>query len=164
MKIIKGFEGYSIDENGNIYTNKTNRNLKQSINKSGYNVVGLYKNKTNKTVYVHRIVAENYLPNPENKPQVNHINGIKTDNRLQNLEWATCSENTKHSFKIGLSNHSKLNLENRRLARIKLVLDLQTGIFYDSATDAANAKNITTSNLIQRLLGYRPNFTSLKYV
>ena len=63
-------------------------------------MVILSKNSKTKPFTVHRLVATTYLPNPENKPQVNHINGIKHDNRLENLEWNTKSENQRHSRDI----------------------------------------------------------------
>lgn len=73
--------------------------------KVGYHTVHLCKEKRSdiRHVLVHRIVAENFIPNPENKPCINHINGIKTDNRVENLEWCTYSENMTHAFDMGLN-------------------------------------------------------------
>lgn len=161
---IKQYPNYLVSKEGDIINKKTNRKLKFGINKYGYAVVCLYHNKIAKTLNLHRIVAENYINNIYNKAQVNHINGIKTDNRVANLEWVSCSENLKHAFKNGLKSHNQLNLTNRRLSRIKLVLDTQNGIFYESATEAAMSKNINVNTLTQRLRGIKPNFTSLKYV
>lgn len=68
------------------------------LNSKGYYMIRKGKLGTG----VHRVVAEAFLPNPENKEQVNHINGIKVDNRVENLEWVTSSENQKHSYALGL--------------------------------------------------------------
>jgi hypothetical protein len=73
-----------------------------SLNKWGYAGVSLYKNGQGKRFQVHRLVAIAFIENAENKLQVNHKNGVKTDNWVENLEWATPSENLKHAFKIGL--------------------------------------------------------------
>ncbi len=91
-------ENYSISSMGRLVNNKTGRFLKYRI-KRGYSIISLKSGESMKTFFVHRIVAMAFLPNPENKPQVNHKNRIKNDNRLVNLEWCTASYNMRHLFK-----------------------------------------------------------------
>lgn len=93
-----------IDGRERIFKGKV---LKSNLNTYGYPKVVLVYNRSEFTINVHRLVALAFIPNPENKPQVNHINGIKTDNRVENLEWSTNSENQRHARKIGL-NFSRL--------------------------------------------------------
>lgn len=81
--------------------------LKNNLQKTGYLSVGLKINEERKTISVHRLVAMSFIPNPDDKPYVNHINGIKTDNRVENLEWSTAKENTDHGIKSGLINEIK---------------------------------------------------------
>lgn len=84
--------------------------LRQTLSNSGYYFVGLSVNGKLKNPSVHRLIAIAFKPNPENKPDVNHIDGVKTNNLLSNLEWATKSENGIHAFRLGLSVPQKTNL------------------------------------------------------
>lgn len=113
MLKIKDFEDYLIDENGKVYSIRKNKWLKTHINKYGYEKVVLQKNKFRKTLSVHRLVAIAFIPNPNNYPQVNHIDGEKTNNNVSNLEWCTPKHNMNEAVRIGLfESVKKKNREN----------------------------------------------------
>jgi hypothetical protein len=107
---------YKIDERGRVWDEKRERWLVQSIcplptKKPGYVSVGFWlESKKIKRKYVHRLVAAMYVPNPEGKPEVNHKDGVKTNNHFSNLEWVTKSENHYHSHRTGLATVSRVNL------------------------------------------------------
>lgn len=100
MKDIKGYEGlYAVTPEGEVYSYKSKKFLVPRI-RNKYLCVTLCKNGKRKTYYIHRIVSEAYLPNPENLPQVNHKDENKTNNCLQNLEWCSAKYNNNYGTHI----------------------------------------------------------------
>lgn len=103
-KDVVGYEGiYQVSNLGQLKNIKHNRLLTGAINRYGYVSVVLIKDKKVKNTRMHRLIAETFIPNPKNKNQVNHINGIKTDNRVENLEWVSNHENVIHAWENGLT-------------------------------------------------------------
>jgi len=110
IKDILGYEGlYAITDKGEVLslvtTNSRRKGLmKQSPNTADYLRVPLYKNGRQQKFFVHRLVAEAFVPNPSNLPNVNHINARQTDNRAVNLEWVSQKANIQHSRNLGNQN------------------------------------------------------------
>ncbi len=123
--------------------------LKQRFNISGYLVVTLRKNGSIKIPYVHKLVVESFLGNPYNKPEGNHKFGIKWDNRVSELEWATKSENIKHSFEILGKKAQKpfLGKFGKDNPKSKPVFCKTNGTTYESVSHAAKELNMYGSSI-----------------
>ena len=158
MKQIKGFNDYSITKDGQVFSHKTNKFKKPFVFPTGYIGITLSKNAVSKNYYLHRIVADNYISNPNNKPQVNHIDGNKANNSISNLEWVTPKENMKHSLDNGL--RQKYYPQSNPY---KLILDTFTGVFYDNVKEASKYSNYEYRYLRGMLNGNHKNKTSLIY-
>lgn len=109
-KIIEEFPKYLISNKGRIKILSTLEDKKVFVKDDGYITTTLGNGKQNYR-YVHRLVAEAFIKNKHNKPQANHINGIKGDNRAENLEWVTPAENIRHAIDTGLLKYKKKEKE-----------------------------------------------------
>lgn len=125
-KPIEGYEGlYEIDSSGIIYSIVTTSSrrkgpVKLQENRTGYLRVNLYdKNGKHKKYFVHRLVAKAFIPNPDSKPIVNHIDCNIKNNSVENLEWCTQSENIQYSYNLGrqANNIAKYNAKRREVVK-----------------------------------------------
>ena len=150
-KPVKGFEGmYEVSSDGRVKSlegvkvGRRTRRAKEICQQkqwTGYKQVALFDSKGGKSYHkVHRLVAEAFLDNPEGKPQVNHKNGVRDDNRLENLEWVTISENHKHAFNELGKKPSRANL-GKPSPRRKLTREHVEAIKRDSRSAVAIAKD-----------------------
>lgn len=130
-------------------------------NQKHYAHVALTKNAKPKTTSVHRIVAQAFIPNPDNKPQVNHIDGDKKNNCADNLEWATQSENMRHAFKFGLKDTMKAVEANKR--KVASYRDDKLVKMYDSVRDAEKDTGVCNQNIIKVCQKRRKNAGGLEW-
>lgn len=151
-KEIKGFPKYQISTLGNIKSltkKKKGGLLVPQINQKGYYSVLLYKDGKPNSKKIHRLVAETFIPNVENKEQVNHIDGNKLNNNINNLEWCTNSENQIHAYKN--------KLEKPRYQRIIEQYDLEGNYIrtFEYIRDAGKSLNIDESSIAKCCRGKR---------
>ena len=150
-KPIDGFKGYKISNDGFVYSEKTNRVLNKINNSSGYYHICLINNGKMQYQLLHRLIAQAFIPNPHNKPFINHIDGDKKNNKIDNLEWVTNKENIRHAFEIGLMN-GKPSTRKKQIIQIdkktnKVICE------YNSQLEASKKLNIHPGSLSQCLNG-----------
>ena len=162
-KDIKGFEGlYQVSDDGQVKSvgrYKPNHTKMQYIPESikaqrtsrGYHVIDLYKDNKAKTAYVHRLVAEAFIPNSSNKETVNHIDGDKNNNTVSNLEWATQEEQNIHFYQHGLKSADgiKKSINAMTEATSKKVMCLDTGRIFKSASEASRYFGVSPSYIMR---------------
>lgn len=138
---VNGFDDYEVSIYGEVYSKITNKILSPAIDENGYYRVALSKNGKSYTKKLHRLVAEAFIPNPNNKPTVNHKDTYKRNNRVVNLEWNTISENVKHAYDNGL-----IKVPETGRAPKKPVKIVETGEIFDSISDCANYLGVDPSH------------------
>lgn len=150
-KPISRFPWYHVSSHGEVKNTRTGKILKQSLDHRGYCNVGLPDNRLHR---VHRLVATEFIPNPHNLPYVNHKNGIKTDNRVENLEWCTPSQNALHAVRTGIKSTGfgfEANVSARKVYAVDL--DSYVTLVFESTYECANYFNIRQSLIIENARG-----------
>jgi hypothetical protein len=146
MQDIRGYEGlYAITTDGKVWSYRKQKFLKNYTTEDGYLYVTLYKNKKRKTIKIHRLVAETFIANPNNLPEVNHKSEIKTDNRMENLEWITKRGNANYGTRT-----ERIHQKTR-----KKVCCIETGVVYNSTVVAEDETGILGSHISEVANGIR---------
>jgi len=165
---ISGYEGlYSVSSSGQIYSHLRKKLLKLSPVSTGYHSVELYKNGFGKRLLVHRLVALAFIANPQNKPQINHVDENKTNNNICNLEWVTAKENMNHG-EAAKTRHSKIDyskevfkinakINGKKVAKpvVQLCNSGNVVKVFESAAEAKRVLGINASHISETCTGKR---------
>ncbi len=149
---------YSVSSEGDIRNDKTGRMKQLCVNTSGYYSTELYQGGVPLRKRVHRLVAEAFIPNPDGKPQVNHIDGNKLNNNVANLEWVSNSENMIHAYKTGLATpHPTYGMLGKKNpnggTKGRAVICIETDTYYRNAASAERQLGIPDSCIFDCLSG-----------
>jgi len=143
IKVVDGYEGkYAVTTNGRVWNIRKNNWLKQHKTGRGYYYVTLCKDNTSKNYKVHRLVGLAFVQNPDDKPQINHLNGKKSDNRVSNLKWSTARENMQHACDTGLNKTFKLSY-NQKIAICIMKVKMKIKQKYIALQFGVSAPNIS---------------------
>ena len=163
-KTIAGFNDYQVSNLGRIKSFKKGKEkiLKTGLNTNKYHWLKLFKKSESKCKLVHSLVAEHFLENKFNLPFINHIDGVKTNNKLSNLEWCTQKQNVNHAWSLGLCKISeKQKILSKERASIK-VIDTKTNVIFNSIKEAAEFIGMNQTTLGTHLNNKVKNKTTLK--
>mgnify|MGYP000622202944 CR=1 FL=1 len=171
-RAVEGYKGlYEVSNTGQVKSLNYKRTGQAHIlapkhNPSGYLQVVLYKENIKKYVYIHRIVAAAFIPNPEEKAYVNHIDGDKTNNNINNLEWVTPRENNLHAYKTGLKQPTEMTEElKQRISKTRTGQNSgKNHYFYGNHLDEEHKRILKESHYTARVKCLDTNevFNSIK--
>ena len=155
-KEIVDYENYLIYDDGNVFNTNTNKMLSGSIGQNGYKYYRLSKNNKKKIFYAHRLVAEAFLENKDNLPVVNHKDGNKLNNSVDNLEWCTAKENDIHARNTGLK------LQNKPIKAINI--DTEYSICFESLSECARYFSTNKGTIHRVLSGKRNKYKNFQFI
>lgn len=156
-KKVDGFE-YMVSSKGRVKSLRKNMILKPDMSRGKYPSVILYGKDKSMRIHVHRLVAEYFIPNPEDKPMVDHINTIRDDNRVENLRWVTAWENINNpiTLKKHCKPHSKEWNRNIQKSLPKIaVICVETQEVFESLAEAERKTKTQYPNIVKVLKGQR---------
>ena len=167
---IPEYPRYFITDNGRVWSLRLKRFMKDRVSKHRYNRVVLYNKSGNKSIFVHRIVASVFLGYNGNKSEVNHIDGNKLNNSVENLEWCTHSENMYHAYNVlgantGLGTRkTEETIEKIRESKLKHrnIVNIATGEIFATIRDMAESYGYTYNAILATILNKKNKVRGLK--
>ena len=160
---VVGYNGkYLVSNEGRVKNAKSGRILKEMITHRGYVKVHLFRTDDEKNIFLHRIVADEFIPNPQRKPQVNHIDGNKLNNNADNLEWCTGHENVRHSWENGLREGNVQWYRSKMKKVVAISIDGTDVIRFNSIAEAK--KHFNTNHVSDVLNGHREQTKGYRFL